>query len=438
MDTKYQLLMGALVVLTIAGCGSSAPKSAATTTDPAAAAVTIHQVTPAEEFLGRSMDAYKALKSFSAECTWTDSLQPGAKTMQADRTISYEGPNKFRVEAKHSQGFSNTSISDGRTMIEFVVGGPKPKPAAESQAPDSIATAGSMQLEHPLIGGSPLYKFFGGASHLSDLVNLSNGDVSFGPDEKVSRETASHVLFYAMGPFGHTDVLIGKSSGKVYRIAYDGEPFMVSTNEMLQRRAAQMGTQARLMPNSMNAVEAYSDVKFNPTLKADLFVAKAPAGQKVWDLTKPQGQAPTPGHAPVAIGSLAPDFTLKLASGASSMTLSKLRGHPVLIDFWATWCSPCMAEMPDLVKACDEFKKDGLEVVTISTEKPEVINKFVKQKNYPWISLADPDITASRTYNAGVIPTTVFIDKEGRLQAYLVGIQDGSAIRAALKKIGIG
>ncbi|MDY6914697.1 MAG: redoxin domain-containing protein [Candidatus Cloacimonadota bacterium] len=112
------------------------------------------------------------------------------------------------------------------------------------------------------------------------------------------------------------------------------------------------------------------------------------------------------------------DFTLKDLEG-NLVTLSELDKF-IVLDFWATWCGPCKAEIPILQQIYNKYKKDGLTVVGISTEDVKTQKDFFKElekngTNITYIRLVDPDMSVTRKYGIRSIPTTFFINKEGIL-----------------------
>jgi len=121
------------------------------------------------------------------------------------------------------------------------------------------------------------------------------------------------------------------------------------------------------------------------------------------------------------VGKLAPDFQLPNLEG-QSISLSDFRGNPVLINFWASWCSPCIYEMPFIQEVYEEWSGQGLVVLAINKgESLSTVNDFMQSGNFSFPVLLDINQYVALEYNARSIPTTFFIDKDGMIQAIKVG-----------------
>jgi thiol-disulfide isomerase/thioredoxin len=122
-------------------------------------------------------------------------------------------------------------------------------------------------------------------------------------------------------------------------------------------------------------------------------------------------------------GSALPDFTLTDPAGAK-LVLASLKGKPVLINLWATWCAPCVAELPTL----DKLAASGaVRVVAVSQDAapPQKIAAFLKDKGLTRLpAWLDPDNDLSFHYNTGTLPTTVLYDSTGHEVWRFVGEQN--------------
>jgi len=118
---------------------------------------------------------------------------------------------------------------------------------------------------------------------------------------------------------------------------------------------------------------------------------------------------------------LAPDFTLKTIDG-QEITLSKLKGKVVLLDFWATWCGPCRESIPHLIQLYKAYRENGFEMIGISLDKGDaaVVRNFARSVDIPYpIVVATEEV--ARDYRVTSIPTTFFIDKEGKIREKISG-----------------
>ena len=116
---------------------------------------------------------------------------------------------------------------------------------------------------------------------------------------------------------------------------------------------------------------------------------------------------------------------------------SDFKGKVVLLDFWATWCGPCRAEIPSFIALQDKYRKDGLVVVGVSLDEegPSVVKPFMKRNkiNYP-IVMADTRI-ADLFGGVEGIPTTFVIDRDGKIAAKHVGLTSKSAFEKEIKPL---
>jgi len=128
-----------------------------------------------------------------------------------------------------------------------------------------------------------------------------------------------------------------------------------------------------------------------------------------------------------------PAFTLRTFDGRS-ISSSDLRGKVTLINFWATWCGPCRAEIPDLVKLQDKYPNE-LQIIGISEDEapPEAVRAFVAEQkmNYA-VGMTTPDIE-KQFPGISALPTTVIVDKAGRVVQRHVGMLTASRTETELR-----
>jgi len=121
------------------------------------------------------------------------------------------------------------------------------------------------------------------------------------------------------------------------------------------------------------------------------------------------------------IGNTAPDFQLQSLTG-QTFSLENLRGKPVLINFWATWCPPCRGEMPYIQEIYEEWSGNGLVVMAINIgESSSTAEGFMQSNGLSFTVLLDTRQNVAEMYNISGIPTTLFIDKDGIIQDKVIG-----------------
>jgi thiol-disulfide isomerase/thioredoxin len=141
------------------------------------------------------------------------------------------------------------------------------------------------------------------------------------------------------------------------------------------------------------------------------------------------------GTRPEMVGKPAAELQLKSKEGATT-SLSSLRGKPVFLDFWATWCGPCKGMIPDLVKLYDETSPKGLVWLGIDNdENPEAAEKFISQEHIPWRNYHDLDGAMAAAFQRNSIPLGVLIDAQGTIRFYAAGYETKD-LQSAISKLG--
>ena len=133
-----------------------------------------------------------------------------------------------------------------------------------------------------------------------------------------------------------------------------------------------------------------------------------------------------------------PNIKFDLFNGKKISIHELINGGPLVIQFWAIWCSPCKKEMYYLDKIQDKYKDSGVNVICINTDNLKSVPKakaYVRQKKYDLLIAADPSSQIFKKLNASVMPTTLIMDKNGQIvyikEGYMGG--DEKKVEAALK-----
>ena len=126
----------------------------------------------------------------------------------------------------------------------------------------------------------------------------------------------------------------------------------------------------------------------------------------------------------VTVGSKVPDVKVVRSDG-KYVSLASFKGKVVLINFWATWCPPCVREMPELNKLYKKFKKDGLVILPIANPRDSVerVKAFFKYVGIDFPYYVDENFTATRLFGVRALPTTFVVDRKGVVRQVFIGMR---------------
>jgi Peroxiredoxin len=129
------------------------------------------------------------------------------------------------------------------------------------------------------------------------------------------------------------------------------------------------------------------------------------------------------------------DFKLKDLNG-NELSLSDLKGKKVFLNFWATWCPPCKAEMPEIEKLYQETKDSDLVIVAVEIGEPlDTVKPFIENNKYNFKVLLDLDQSVATKYNISSIPTSYFIDTDGNIVSKHIGGMNIEQMKAYIKTL---
>ncbi|MFP5210860.1 MAG: TlpA family protein disulfide reductase [Acidobacteriota bacterium] len=134
------------------------------------------------------------------------------------------------------------------------------------------------------------------------------------------------------------------------------------------------------------------------------------------------------------MGKVAPDFTI--TDGSQTLRLADYRGRVVLLNFWATWCPPCVEEMPSLLKLHHDMPNLVILAVSIDDDA-DAYHRFLTTHHVDLITIRDPSESAPKLFHTDMWPETYLIDRKGIIRSKFIGAQDWSdpEIRQLLKNL---
>lgn len=404
---RKSILTGALAMWAIAAAGaasgasptaatpSAAPPAAAPTAP--AAPVAAPAIDPAAmKILQRAAARYRNLKSYVFRVN--EQNVKGSEVSERRMTEAGAGGAKFRIDEDGARG--TLRVSDGRAEWSLDRG---------SNEYTKAVLAGD--AETPVIALEALDQHVTQASIAREDLFAVNG-------------TAVPVYVVAVARDQWPRGTIAGAQLAMYRI--DEKTFVVY--------------KAAIYDADQNAqIVLYTSMKWDQAMPGTLFAFTPPKSARAVDATAATAPAQAqalPAAAPAAmtlIGAAAPDFSLRDTSG-NYVSLAALRGKVVIVDFWASWCPPCQAQLPVLEKMHSELRDQGLVVLGLDVgEDSEHVAQFAKQKGYTFTLLlgAEPDITEK--YFVDGYPTTFLVDRQGRIAFRTMGGETPDKLQAAVE-----
>lgn len=161
------------------------------------------------------------------------------------------------------------------------------------------------------------------------------------------------------------------------------------------------------------------------------FEFEPPKGAKLVETVPIPGQTGS-----VLLHQPAPDFELKTLDG-EKVRLAELRGRPVLLSFWASWCGPCRRELPGLAALNAQYKDKGLVILGVNDEGKGTARKYLEKAGLNLDTLDDSGYKVHRLYRVHSIPTLFLIDPTGKVAVFMKGAREPEKIRASLAAVGL-
>ncbi len=362
----------------------------------------------ADQVLNTFSGFYQSLSSFTVATTTTISqtLEGQTKDAVVDYTGAMRRPGHFTMALGQSQRGASV-YCDGETLTIFV---PQLGKYVESAMPGSfekVGAAGDL-----------------GVSGTSAYPTILGVLIADNPRESLL-SIASQVTYVGMETDGaqkahRLSMKIGRAVVDLW-IQNGEQPLLLKMREDYTESLLAMLSTPPAGKVELTYTVVFDNWAVNEDVPDSRFAFAAPPGVK----KVPSLQALLSGNAPPPsplLGKVAPDLTLDLLTGGK-MNLAAHRGKDiVVIDFWATWCAPCVVSLPKISKLLGEYAGRGVVLYAINrAEDPATIRAFLNSQELDMQVALDPDSEAYTRFQCAGVPMTFVIDKNGIVQAHHVG-----------------
>ena len=404
----------------------------------------------ARALMQKMTDFYKTLKSTQFSSTMTMNSPQFPMPMEQTSSIKLERPNKFVILSEASMMGGMDAASNGSEMS---IGIPIFKIFTTTQAPKSFDamvkamdpeefnpdaeqpdTATMLSQDPGLSFGLMLF-----SSNALEKMMADAADVSIVGDEEFGGVSATMLRFRSddemmADPMANVDIWISKGDKPwILGIRPDlsnmgGDPMMADM-EMQITFKGWGKIEADASTFEFTGGEDWK--KVDNLMEAAMTEAAAMQGAP---MMAPDDQAmdfKEPDHP--TLGMEAPDFSLQTLRTDKTVTLESLRGKVVVLDFWATWCGPCVAGLPTMQKVTDAFKDRGVVFYGIDLrESADKVQNFVDKKKWSFSVLLDQKGEVAKKYKVNGIPHSVVIGKDGKILNVHVGFGGAEALEKQL------
>ena len=373
----------------------------------------------AEALLARVAETYKGLNEFYFTATEQTRTHSGNidKRTESEYVVAADSSGRARMQLT-DQTSDSVSVFDGETSWFYV---PKMRQYIERKRnPFASAKSGRGKAQPFDIHKSAsryVQRYSGVADRLEGarITHLKSVDE---PRGKVNYAVVE--AEYQTPP--------GTSQGSVRRTFWIDQAGGIVMREV--------SIASMVPPNVGKRVEVTQTISFQR------LIVNGPAPSGTFDFTPPKGAemveefGPTQAAVSRMVGKPAKDFTRNDLSG-ERFRLEDLRGKVVMLNFWATWCTPCRIDLPHIEAMHREFSEKGLVVLGVNSESGALAARFFAEHGYSFPSLVDVEDGIARSFSVTSLPTTIVIGRDGNISSYLVGLHPEERLRRELAKAGL-
>jgi len=366
----------------------------------------------AEQILRKATTLIKDARSLSMDLTMMMKMHMRGTRQEMPSTyaVALQRPNRYAFQLKDGK-MGGTIVSDGKTLFTYL---PVLKQYSEAPAPKSLDEL-IEQGETQMIGGGAGGVLNGLLLSKDPYQQLLEGvtNVQYLGAEKLGGQECHRVKLVEKG-FAW-DIWIDAGAQPLFRKMF------ADMGAMMRALAADRPGGRDSMKNmEMEMTLTFTNWAINPVLKPDTFAFVPPAGAKKADSLF--GETEKDEDEVQLVGKPAPAFKLDLLEGGQFDIAAQKGKKIVVLDFWATWCGPCVRAMPVLIDVTESFKDKGVVFVGVNhDEETKVIKEFLDRKKFNLAVGLDPDSKVAELYGVTGIPQTVIIDQQGVVQAVHIG-----------------
>ena len=367
----------------------------------------------AEAILRRTTDFYKKAKSAEVEVDQAQKI--GDQALKSTCTLVVQRPNRFAIRVK-SDLMGMTVVSDGKTLSVLI---PPLQKYTQTKAPDTLEIVLGDPIVQSSLQGMMVTELFAADPYAKFMEGVKTATLA---GQETIDGTKTHHLKFTQDQFDWE-----------MWVAIDGDPVVRRVALDLSKALAKMPGQFKNQNMKMELIQTFKDWRIDREIDKEAFVFQPPKdAQKVEDFMAALGAGAAPQRSEL-VGKPAPDVNLKLLEQGNFRLKDHRDTHLVMLDFWATWCGPCVEELPLLAAVAEDYKDKGLVFYAVNqAEQTDAIHKFLKEKKLAINVALDPEGSIGAAYHVEAIPALVLIDKKGVVQSVHVGFNP--AIKATLHK----
>ncbi len=404
--------LAGLILLAGPAAAQTSPPASMIPPNPVAAPAVDPQVTA---LFQQTIAAHKALTALTATIAVISTARGLIGNTEQTIMLAYQKPRQARVAVADKDGPIVEFVSNGNSVTLYSAHSKNyrvyPVPAETDVIPKVFESSRSL-----------VANLFGQPQALSSLLAQPGVTATLGTSSTIEVVPTDTVVVTLPNPTGKINftIDIGKTDHFLRRIT-ETQSFTASDGKI----------------NTEKHIETVTALSATPTFTAADFVFTPPPGVK--KMAVPKAAQSQPMHDPRLVPGAKPFSVTAKDLNGRPLSLAQYHGKVVLMDFWATWCGPCVGEMPNVIAAYKKYHAQGFDIVGVSLDESRpALTSFIAQNKMPWRQVFDGKQWSSavpREYGVMSIPFGLLVGRDGKIAAVDVrGPALETAIQQALAK----